>query len=145
MRKQLSGLSSQVSRSHRQSLAPIAQFSDKSRTFGTTLRLLAVLLCAVLSSFAQQQAVVLKGGKLLTVSHGVIENGVLVMEAGKISALGSASSVKIPKSAKVVDVTGMTVYPGLSVSVTLLGFTEISAASRTNDRIDLSHAPLPNQ
>ncbi|PYX35729.1 MAG: hypothetical protein DMG81_17440 [Acidobacteria bacterium] len=102
------------------------------------MRLLAVLLCAVLSSFAQQQAVVLKGGKLLTVSHGVIENGVLVMEAGKISALGSASSVKIPKSAKVVDVTGMTVYPGLIDSETSLGLTEISAESSTNDRIELS-------
>ena len=38
----------------------------------------------------------LKGGKLLTVSHGVIENGVLVMADGKIAAVGAAGSVAIP-------------------------------------------------
>jgi len=143
MRKPISRLSWQVSPSHRPFWA-VAHFSDKSRAFRTTLRLFAVLLCAVLSSFAQPQAVVLKGGKLLTVSHGVIENGVLVMEAGKISALGSASSVKIPKSAKVVDVTGMTVYPGLIDSETSLGLTEISAESSTNDRIELSDEIMPH-
>ena len=46
----------------------------------------AIWTCAV--SFAQQQPLVLKGGKLLTVSRGAIDNGVLVMQGGKISALG---------------------------------------------------------
>ena len=90
--------------------------------FHVSLALRNAVLCAIVvsavafcgaSGFAQQQPVVLKGGKLLTVSHGVIENGVLVMDAGKIRALGTATSVKLPKNAKVIDVAGMTVYPGL--------------------------------
>ena len=75
--------------------------------------LLALSLFCSPSVTAQQKPLVLKGGKLLTVSHGAIENGVLVMSAGKISAIGTASSIKIPKDAEMIDVTGMTVYPGL--------------------------------
>ncbi len=36
-----------------------------------------------LAAVAQQKTLVLKGGKLLTVSHGTIENGVLVMSGGQ--------------------------------------------------------------
>ena len=43
-----------------------------------------------------EQAIVLRGGKLLTITHGTIENGVLVMESGKITAVGAADSVKAP-------------------------------------------------
>jgi imidazolonepropionase-like amidohydrolase len=103
----------------------------------------AVAFCGA-SGFAQQQPIVLKGGKLLTVSHGVIENGVLVMEGGKISALGAASSVRFPKKAKIIDVSGMTVYPGLIDSETSLGLTEISAENSTNDRIELSDEIMPH-
>jgi imidazolonepropionase-like amidohydrolase len=87
---------------------------------------------------------VLKGGKLLTVSHGAIENGVLVMSAGKISAIGTASSIKIPKDAEVIDVTGMTVYPGLIDSESYLGLTEISAEGSTNDLIETSDEIMPH-
>ncbi len=92
----------------------------------------------------QQKILVLKGGKLLTVSHGVIENGVLVMSAGKISALGAAGSVAIPKNAQVIDVTGMTVYPGLIDSESYLGLTEISAENMTNDLIETSDEIMPH-
>jgi len=121
--------------------------------FHVSLALRNAVLCAIVvsavafcgaSGFAQQQPVVLKGGKLLTVSHGVIENGVLVMDAGKIRALGTATSVKLPKNAKVIDVAGMTVYPGLIDSETSLGLTEISAESTTNDRIELSDEIMPH-
>ncbi len=104
---------------------------------------LCVLLLCSLCAFSQP-TIVLKGGKLLTVSHGVIENGVLVMQGGKISALGAASSVKVPKDAKVIDVTGMTVYPGLIDSETSLGLTEISAEDATNDRIEMSDEIMPH-
>src|SRR5229473_1565327 len=66
--------------------------------------------------------IALRGGKLLTVSHGVIENGVVVMQNGRITAVGPASTA-IPKSAKVIDATGMTVYPGLIDSETHFGLT----------------------
>jgi imidazolonepropionase-like amidohydrolase len=102
---------------------------------------LAVLfLCS--SLFAE--TIVLKGGKLLTITHGTLENGVLVMSDGKISAVGPASSVKIPADAKVIDVTGMTVYPGLIDSETQLGLTEISAEQMTNDYLEPSDEIMPH-
>jgi imidazolonepropionase-like amidohydrolase len=124
------------------------QFSDSvvgrwSMAVGQLLLVLAVCLLPA-ASVAQQKTLVLKGGKLLTVSHGVIENGVLVMSSGKITALGAAGSVAIPKNARVIDVTGMTVYPGLIDSESYLGLTEISAENMTNDLIETSDEIMPH-
>ncbi len=93
---------------------------------------------------AQQKPIALKGGKLLTVSHGTIENGVVVMQNGKITAVGVASSIKIPKDARIIDATGMTVYPGLIDSEDNLGLTEISAEQMTNDLIEPSDEIMPH-
>ena len=57
---------------------------------------------------AQNETIALKGGKLLTITHGVIENGVVVMHNGRITAVGGPGTA-IPSGAKVIDVTGMTV------------------------------------
>ena len=108
-----------------------------------TLLLLAVCLFSV-AALAQQKTLVLKGGTLLTVSHGTIEKGVLVISGGKISAVGAVASVKIPKDAEVIDVTGMTVYPGLIDSESYLGLTEISAEDSTNDLIESSDEIMPH-
>src|SRR5205823_6830515 len=106
---------------------------------------MTILICVVLPSNASaQQAIVLKGGKLLTVSHGTIENGVLVIENGKITAVGSVAEVKIPANARVQDVSGMTVYPGLIDSESYLGLTEISAEQMTNDLIELGDEIMPH-
>jgi imidazolonepropionase-like amidohydrolase len=102
----------------------------------------ALVLCA--SVAAQQKPLVLRGGKLLTVTHGTIENGVLIIENGKIAAIGAANSVKIPKDARVIDVSGMTVYPGLIDSETQLGLTEIPAEEMTNDFIEPSDEIMPH-
>jgi len=67
-----------------------------------------------------------------------------VMEGGKIAALGAVSSVTIPRNARVIDVSGMTVYPGLIDSETSLGLTEISAEPSTNDRIEISDEIMPH-
>jgi imidazolonepropionase-like amidohydrolase len=101
-------------------------------------------LLTVVSAFAQQKPVVLRGAKLLTVSHGVIEHGVLVMENGRIAAVGVEGSTAVPKDARVIDVKGMTVYPGLIDSETYLGLTEISAEEMTNDLVELSEEIMPH-
>ncbi|HEX2329124.1 MAG TPA: amidohydrolase family protein [Candidatus Angelobacter sp.] len=108
--------------------------------------LVAVVLLAA-AAFAQSgeksEVIALRGGKLLTVSHGTIEHGVLVMQNGRISAIGGANTA-IPKGAKVIDVTGMTVYPGLIDSETHLGLTEVSADRMTNDELEPSDEIMPH-
>ena len=92
---------------------------------------------------AQNETIALKGGKLLTITHGVIENGVVVMHNGRITAVGGPGTA-IPSGAKVIDATGMTVYPGLIDSETHLGLTEISAERMTNDEIEMSDEIMPH-
>lgn len=134
----------------------------KHRVIGRSSdRVIALVLCCFLlcaATFAQkakpaaakptgakpEPAIVLRGGRLLTITHGVIENGVLVMENGKITAVGAAAAVQVPKNARILDVTGMTVYPGLIDSETHLGLTEISADTTTNDLEETSDAIMPH-
>lgn len=108
------------------------------------LQCVLIVLFFGLSAAAQPKPVALRGGKLLTVTHGTIENGVLVIDNGKISAVGAASSVRVPKDAQVIDVSGMTVYPGLIDSETQLGLTEIGAEEMTNDFIEPSDEIMPH-
>jgi len=105
---------------------------------------LIVLLTLSTPALTQDKPIALKGGKLLTITHGVIENGVIVMQGGKITAVGAAGSVNVPSGAQVIDATGMTIYPGLIDSETQLGLTEISAENMTNDLVEMSDEIMPN-
>ena len=106
--------------------------------------LVSFVLFSAAAALAQQKPTVLKGGKLLTVSHGTIENGVLVMQNGKITAVGAEGSIMVPKDARVIDARGMTIYPGLIDSEDNLGLTEISAEQSTNDLIESSDEIMPH-
>ncbi len=110
------------------------------------LILISALIFSMLSmpAFTQDQPVALKGGKLLTITHGVIENGVVVMQGGKITAVGAAGSVNVPAAAQIIDATGMTIYPGLIDSETHLGLTEIEAEAMTNDLVEPSDEIMPH-
>jgi imidazolonepropionase-like amidohydrolase len=59
------------------------------------------------------QSYAITGGKLVVGDGRVIENGVLVVQAGKILAVGPAAEVPVPTGFAKIDVTGHTVYPGL--------------------------------
>jgi len=118
-------------------------WSGRPRPLLLILGLVLLSILSILTS-AQETPIALKGGKLLTVSHGVIENGVIVLQKGKITAVGATSSVTIPANAQVIDATGKTIYPGLIDSETQLGLTEISAEATTNDLVELSDEIMPN-
>lgn len=55
--------------------------------------------------------VVIRGGTLLTVTHGRIENGSVYIHNGKIAAIGK--TVQAPANATVIDATGKWVMPGI--------------------------------
>ncbi len=119
------------------------------RMFGISASL---VLGASTSLFAQAPMVdttppagtiAITGGKVLTITHGVIENGVVLIEGGKIAAVGTAAAVKVPKGATVVDAKGMTVYPGLIDAETQLGLSEIASDRMTNDTVEPSEEILP--
>lgn len=55
--------------------------------------------------------VVIRGGTILTITHGRIENGSIYIHNGKITAIGKA--VNAPSNAKVIDASGKWVMPGI--------------------------------
>ncbi len=79
----------------------------------TRLTLLFLLICLILSGKSQEQPHVFKGATLITISDGVITNGAMVVQNGKIAAVGAAETTALPADAVVIDVTGKTIMPGL--------------------------------
>lgn len=65
--------------------------------------------------------------KLVPVSAPVIEKGTIVVRDGLIVALGA--NVALPADARVVDGTGLTVYPGLFDAFGTIGLATASAAT----------------
>ena len=54
------------------------------------------------------------GGRVIPMKGDqVIEDGAVLVEGNRIKAVGPRAEVKVPKSAKVIDVAGATVMPGL--------------------------------
>ena len=62
---------------------------------------------------AQQQPQVFRGARIIPIIGPTIENGVLVVHNGKITAVGAAGSVREPSNAVVHNATGKVIMPGL--------------------------------
>lgn len=79
----------------------------------------------------QSQPVALRGATIHTVTNGVIENGTIIFDGGKITAVGA--NIAIPAGTKIVDVTGKHIYPGLIDAYSTVGISEIGAVDMSND------------
>ncbi len=73
------------------------------------------------------------GGTVHPVSRAPIENGVVVLENGRIRAVGTRGEVPVPAGARVVDAAGKQVYPGLIDPLTSVGMVEIDAIQPARD------------
>jgi imidazolonepropionase-like amidohydrolase len=83
----------------------------------------------------QSEPIALQGATIHTVAGGVIENGTIVFENGVITAVGA--DVAIPAGARVVDVSGKHIYPGLVDAYSQVGISEIGAVDVSNDTNEL--------
>lgn len=75
------------------------------------LALVCVLFFAV-EGFTQSTPQAFKGAQIIPISGEPIENGVLVVEDGKVTAVGGPNT-RIPRGAEVHDVSGHVIMPGL--------------------------------
>ncbi len=98
------------------------------------LSLLAILV-AVLPAVAQSKVLAIRNARIVTVSGETIERGTIVVKDGRIAAVGAR--VTIPAGARVIDATGLSVYPGLIDAATVLGLTEVSSVNATVDTSEL--------
>jgi len=87
--------------------------------FPRTLKaLVGVALCSVLltalAARAQQEPpreVLIRNARVMTVTHGTIPNGSILIRNGKIAAVGA--NVTAPASATIIDAAGKTITPGI--------------------------------
>ncbi|MGH7665116.1 MAG: amidohydrolase family protein [Gemmatimonadaceae bacterium] len=68
---------------------------------------------ALAEALAQEPAHVFRGARILPITAAAIDDGVLVVSGGRISALGRAAEVRVPAGAVVHDVSGHVIMPGL--------------------------------
>ena len=68
---------------------------------------------ASLAPGAQDDVLIFEGARLMPVSSPVIDDGVLVVHAGKIVAVGSRDDVRVPEGGVRFDLSGKTLIPGL--------------------------------
>jgi imidazolonepropionase-like amidohydrolase len=108
---------------------------------------LAVLALAMISTAAiasAERPVAIIHGRLLTVSHGTIADGVVVMRGGRIEAVGGPKT-SVPKSAQVFDAKGGTVYPGLFDTEDKIGVGETKSPEADVPEGPPEDAPTPTR
>ena len=92
-----------------------------------------LFLIVVLVSFlgAQDDLLVIKNARILTVTKGVIEKGHILIQKGKIFDVGS--DIKIPADAEVLDAEGKLITPGLIDSHSHLGLGPSGGVTEDNE------------
>lgn len=86
-----------------------------------SLRWLALFACGVWPASAQETPLAITGAVIISIAGETISRGVLVVQHGKILAVGSADTVKIPVGAAVLDASGKVLMPGLVDSHSHIG------------------------
>jgi imidazolonepropionase-like amidohydrolase len=81
----------------------------------------ALCICAILT--AQEKPLVFRGAMIYPIQGTPIENGILIVQNGKIISVGDANS-KIPADAVITDVTGKVIMPGIVDTHSHLGGPE---------------------
>ena len=95
-------------------------------------RILSFLAGLTLAASLSAQMVVITNAEIHTMGpEGTIKHGSLVIENGKIRAVGP--SVAVPASARRIDARGKIVTPGLMDSLSQIGLVEVGAVQGSND------------
>jgi imidazolonepropionase-like amidohydrolase len=96
------------------------------------MRTAAILLMAAgLAPAADNDSFLLKGATIHTMAGQDIVNGAILVRNGKIVGVGQ--DLNAPAGVKVIDASGMQVYPGMIDSGATVGLTEISGVRETSD------------
>ena len=89
-----------------------------------------------------QDSFVLRGGTVHTISGPVIENGTIIVRNGRIVGVGH--DLAAPEGAKIIDVKGQHVYPGMIDSASMVGTdpaNEQIPAARSNGVTSVVEVP----
>jgi imidazolonepropionase-like amidohydrolase len=100
---------------------------DRGRRGRSALLLLAMAAPPLAAQSRAPATYAITNARLVPVSGPVIDQGTIVIRDGLIAAIGA--QVKVPADARVIDGSGLSVYPGLIDSYTSLGYPAASSAA----------------
>ena len=93
------------------------------------------VLCLLPPAACAQETLLLRGATVHPVSGPDIANGAVLVRDGKIVEVGA--KVVAPRGARVIDLKGLHLYPGLIDSATDIGLAEISSVQETRDTAEI--------
>ena len=99
---------------------------------------LVLPLCAIPSA-ADSQSLVVRGERIYTVSNGIIENGTILIEGGKITRVGQ--NIDVPTDATVVEAA--VVIPGLIDMHTHVGVYSVPMVQENSDGNEMTNPITP--
>jgi imidazolonepropionase-like amidohydrolase len=97
----------------------------------STVLVAAVSFLLVVSCSAAAEVVAITGGKVVVGNGTEYDSATVVIDGDVIAAVGE--QVPIPEGARIVDASGMVVWPGMIDPYTTLGLVEVSMDQPTND------------
>jgi imidazolonepropionase-like amidohydrolase len=92
---------------------------------------LAIFLTLVSLRAAGPDTILLRGATVHPVSGPEIADGAVLVRDGKIAEVGAR--IAVPKGARVIELKGLHIYPGMIDSGTEIGLTEIEAVREMSD------------
>ena len=96
---------------------------------------LALFLTLAALRAAGPETILLRGATVHPVSGPDIADGSVLMRDGKIAEVGA--HIAVPRGARVIELKGLHVYPGMIDSATEIGLTEIEAVREMSDISDI--------
>src|SRR5690606_650272 len=80
------------------------------RIFITGIGLMLILACSL---FGQEKPTAYVNAKIIPIVGQPIEKGILLIQNGKITAVGDARTVRLSDDVEIIDVSGKVIMPGL--------------------------------
>lgn len=102
---------------------------------------LRCFLLSLIFSWVSAQDVAIRANKLYPVQGPMLEKGIVVIQQGKITAVGKAADITIPKDMKVIDCE--VAVPGLIDSHATVGFSGLLNQPHDQDQLERSSSIQP--
>ncbi len=103
--------------------------------------IVSLLSVALFASIASAQSIAIRGKTVYTMAGPAITNGVVLIDDGKIIAVGSADQVNIPSGVRVINANIVT--PGLIDAHATVGMTGIYNQDHDQDQLEHSSPIQP--
>jgi len=115
-----------------------SKFKIQNSNFFRAVFILTSVFCLLSSVFAQNDGseqnqtgragtFAITSARIVTVSGAVIDNGTVVIQNGRIVAVGA--NVSVPADAELINGAGLTVFPGMIDAGTNMGLQEIGGGA----------------